>query len=129
LGHEHRLVAIDLPGHGLSSWADDPASPRSPSPFSPTYAGRTGTAGRGRQFPDGGYKDEVAAIAQLSTSLAVIYGEQEQLINRNYTGGLAMPSLWRRELQLVPDAGHAPHCERPSVFNRLLEDFAKETAK
>jgi pimeloyl-ACP methyl ester carboxylesterase len=83
----------------------------------------------GASFQTGGYKDEVAAIAQLSMPLAVVYGEQEQLINRNYTGGLAMPSLWRRELQLIPDAGHAPHWEQPSVFNRLLEDFVKETAK
>jgi pimeloyl-ACP methyl ester carboxylesterase len=48
--------------------------------------------GRARQIvgpnlQTGDYRDEIAIVAQLTTPLAVVYGEQEQFVNRNYTGG------------------------------------------
>ena len=72
--------------------------------------------------PDG-YKDEVQIVAQLTRPLAVFHGEREQLVNAAYIRELDIPTLWRKQIQIIPDAGHAPHWEQPAVFNGLLDDF------
>ena len=78
--------------------------------------------------PDG-YADEVVIAANLSAPLAVLHGEHEQLVNGAYISALKMPSLWRGAVQIVANAGHAPHWEQPDQFNSLLEAFLLETAK
>lgn len=70
-----------------------------------------------------GYRDEVAIVANLTKPLAVIQGEHEQLINLAYLQSLPMPTLWRKAVQVIPAAGHAPHWEQPEEFNRLLAEF------
>lgn len=75
--------------------------------------------------PDG-YKDEVAVVAGLQIPLAVVHGAEEQLVNGAYFDTLAMPSLWRGAVQLIPGAGHAPHWEQPEAFNALLGAFLEE---
>ncbi len=74
--------------------------------------------------PDG-YKDEVAIVANLPVPLAILHGEQEQLVNKAYLEGLDIPSLWRDAVQTIPQAGHAPHWEQPEQFNALLGDFLR----
>jgi pimeloyl-ACP methyl ester carboxylesterase len=32
-------------------------------------------------------------------------------------------ALWKGRVQVIAGAGHAPHWERPSAFNRILEEF------
>ncbi len=73
-----------------------------------------------------GYRDEVELVARLTKPLAVIQGEQEQLINLAYLQSLPMPTLWRKAVQVIPAAGHAPHWEQPEQFNTLLEAFIQE---
>ncbi|HYF66226.1 MAG TPA: alpha/beta hydrolase [Herpetosiphonaceae bacterium] len=68
-------------------------------------------------------KDEVALVAALKVPLAVIHGEEEQLINGAYFATLPMPTLWRGAVQQIAGAGHAPHWEQPEEFNRLLAAF------
>ena len=77
--------------------------------------------------PDG-YRDEIEVVTGLTKPLAVLHGEHEQLVNREYIQALTMPTLWRKTLQLIPDAGHAPHWEQPEQFNALLESFIQECA-
>lgn len=72
------------------------------------------------------YKDEVEIVANMETPLAVIHGAEEQLVNVDYIRGLAMPSLWRGEVQIIEDAGHAPHWEQPEQFNALLAEFVTD---
>lgn len=72
--------------------------------------------------PDG-YQDEVQIVARLTRPLAILHGESEQLVNAPYIRGLVMPTLWRKQIQIIPNAGHAPHWEQPETFNALLEDF------
>jgi pimeloyl-ACP methyl ester carboxylesterase len=92
------------------------------------------TDGRARQvlggsIGPGGYKDEVELVAHLSVPLAILHGEQEQLVNGAYLSSLTIPTLWREAVQIISQAGHAPHWEQPEQFNGLLEAFIKETAK
>lgn len=71
----------------------------------------------------GGYSDEVIAVAQMTAPLAIVHGEQEQLVNAAYIQSLTMPTLWRGSIQIIPNAGHAVNWEQPEQFNMLLEAF------
>ena len=75
--------------------------------------------------PDG-YRDEIAVVAKLGKPLAILHGEQEQLVNGDYFRKLTIPSLWRNAVQVVPDAGHAIQWEQPERFNELLAAFVKD---
>ncbi len=77
----------------------------------------------------GGYKDEIEIVANLSTPLAILHGEHEQLVNRAYISALKMPTLWCGAVQIVGDAGHATHWEQPDQFNSLLEAFLRDTGR
>ncbi len=91
------------------------------------------TDGRAREtlggsIRPGGYADEIEIVAKLSAPLAILHGEQEQLINASYISGLNMPTLWRGAIQTIPNAGHAPHWEQAEQFNALLEAFIDESS-
>lgn len=74
----------------------------------------------------GQYVNEVELVARLQRPLAVLHGRQERLVNFDFLRSLSMPSLWRGEVQVIDNAGHAPHVENPDEFNRLLGEFAAE---
>lgn len=71
-------------------------------------------------------RDEVRIVAGLRKSLAVVQGVDEAIVKRDYFNRISMPTLWRGAVQVVPDAGHAPHWENPDAFDRLLEAFARD---
>ncbi len=83
-------------------------------------------AGLGASIKPDGFEDEVKIVANMKKPLAVLHGEQEALINPAYLKSLEMPSLWRGEIQFIPDAAHAAHWENPTVFNALIEAFVNE---
>jgi pimeloyl-ACP methyl ester carboxylesterase len=74
----------------------------------------------------GGYADEVEIVRNLHVPLAVLQGAEEQLVSLDYLRMLAMPTLWRGGIQVIPRAGHAPHWEQPDAFNALLSAFVQE---
>lgn len=78
-------------------------------------------------FMAGQYRNEVEAVADLSTPIAVLHGERDQLVNHSYLTGLTIPALWRSEVQIISEAGHALHWEQPERFNELLRKFAEAT--
>ncbi|HEY0605142.1 MAG TPA: alpha/beta hydrolase [Herpetosiphonaceae bacterium] len=82
----------------------------------------------GESIRPGGYRDEIEAVANLSVPLAVFHGAQEQLVNSAYIQSLNIPTLWRGEIQIIPEAGHTPQWENPKHFNELLEALLEETA-
>ncbi len=71
----------------------------------------------------GRFTDEIAIVAALQRPLAILQGEGEQLVSLDYMNKLTIPSLWRGAVQLIPDAGHAPHQEAPEAFTALLTQF------
>jgi pimeloyl-ACP methyl ester carboxylesterase len=71
----------------------------------------------------GRFADEIAIVTALRRPLAILQGEGEQLVNLAYLKTLAVPTLWRGAVQLIPDAGHAPQEETPEAFAALLEAF------
>ena len=85
-------------------------------------------SGLGSSVEGGLYRDELAIVRDLKIPLAVLHGGDEQLVNGQYFGSVAMPSLWRGAVQMIPYAGHAPHWETPEAFDALIEAFVGDTA-
>ena len=82
----------------------------------------------GASLITGRARDEGAVVRDLEVPLAVLHGGEEQLVNGRYFGSVAMPTLWRGAVQMIPDAGHAPQWETPRIFDSLIEAFVEETA-
>jgi len=72
---------------------------------------------------EGRFADELAIATALGRPLAILHGAGEQLVSLDYLRGLALPTLWRGEVQVIDGAGHAPHQEAPEAFSALLADF------
>jgi pimeloyl-ACP methyl ester carboxylesterase len=73
-----------------------------------------------------GFADEIEIVKVMHQPLAVLHGADEGLVNGAYLQGVPMPSLWRGQIQIIEDAGHAPQWEQPGEFNRLLREFAQD---
>lgn len=71
----------------------------------------------------GGLKDEIAIVDSMRIPLAILHGEKEQLINRDYYNSIRIPSLWRKQVQIIPGAGHTIQMEAPREFNSVLLEF------
>jgi pimeloyl-ACP methyl ester carboxylesterase len=80
-------------------------------------AGLVASVGEGR------FADEIAIVSTLRQPLAILHGEDEQLVSLDYLATLTIPSLWRGAVQVIPGAGHALHQEAPDTFAALLEQF------
>jgi pimeloyl-ACP methyl ester carboxylesterase len=80
-------------------------------------------AGLAASIAEGRFADEADIAATLGRPLAMLQGEDEQLISLGYLQRLAIPTLWRGAVQIVPAAGHALHQEAPEAFAGLLEQF------
>jgi pimeloyl-ACP methyl ester carboxylesterase len=80
-------------------------------------AGLLASVGAGR------FTDEIAIAADLQRPLAILQGEDEQLVSLDYLNKLTIPTRWRGAVQLIPAAGHALHQEAPEAFAALLGQF------
>ncbi|MFI6762577.1 alpha/beta fold hydrolase [Micromonospora sp. NPDC050417] len=80
-------------------------------------------AGLAASLATGRFADEVAIITGLRQPLAVLHGRADRFVSLPYVQGLAAPTLWRGAVQIIDEAGHAPHVETPTAFTNLLEQF------
>jgi pimeloyl-ACP methyl ester carboxylesterase len=55
--------------------------------------------------------------------VALAEGEHDPFINRDYLEKQEIPSLWRKKVQMVENAGHYPYLENPDAINLLLDQF------
>jgi pimeloyl-ACP methyl ester carboxylesterase len=77
---------------------------------------------------EGKFTDEIEVVTNLDKPLAIIQGAEEQLVNRDYLERLNIPALWRGQVQIVPNAGHATHQEQSEDFTILLTNFMADLA-
>jgi pimeloyl-ACP methyl ester carboxylesterase len=75
------------------------------------------------------YEDEVKIVQNLDKPLAILQGENEQLVNLDYLRSLKAPTLWRGAVQVIPHAGHSPQIETPAAFDALIDAFLEDTAR
>lgn len=71
--------------------------------------------------------DQKRLVAECSIPLAVVHGHRDPFVNFEYLSSLSYKNLWRDQV-IVLDTGHAPHFERPDLFNPLLKEFLTETS-
>jgi len=72
---------------------------------------------------EGRFADEIAIISTLRQPLAILHGQDEQLVSLDYLRKLTIPSLWRGAVQVIPGVDHALHQEATETFTALLEQF------
>jgi pimeloyl-ACP methyl ester carboxylesterase len=79
----------------------------------------------GESVPKGLFKDEVSIVSsELKLPLAIACGANEQVVDLDYLKRLKVPTLWRHEIQVIANAGHAAQWEQPLAFDKLIDDFA-----
>jgi pimeloyl-ACP methyl ester carboxylesterase len=66
--------------------------------------------------------DEVMAVGSCSRPLAIVQGKNDPFVNIPYCRELKYSNLWLNR-PIIVDAGHAPHWQRPNLFNRYMRDF------
>ena len=71
----------------------------------------------------GNARDEIEIVRTFETPLAVVHGEDDQLINFGYLQSLRYANLYRNEIIVIPGAGHAAQWEAPEAFNAVLKEF------
>lgn len=113
------------------SYATSFLAPGSTVPTDEFVAEILATDGRARSaliasVGEGRFADEVAVVAGLTRPIAVLHGEQDQLVNLDYVRGQTMPTLWRGDVQVLRGVGHAPHVEAPERFADLVTRFITE---
>ncbi|MDP1725320.1 MAG: alpha/beta hydrolase [Bacteroidota bacterium] len=74
-------------------------------------------------FAKGQFKNEIELIKNLSVPVAIIYGENDSLISKQYLSELTIPTLWKKEIHLIKNARHSPQMEQANEFNKLISDF------
>ena len=71
-------------------------------------------------IPDKGLKKRIHRIQALPTLL--VWGEGDRLVPRVYAEEFSR-RLAHTRTEIVKDAGHAPHLERPEATARVVEAF------
>jgi len=77
----------------------------------------------GKNVAAGALKDEVAEMKKLHFPVALAVGEHDTLINRQYIQEVAGEIMWNKSVQVINDAGHSAHAEKPDQMNRLIFDY------
>lgn len=71
--------------------------------------------------------DEYQLLVNSRLPVAMLHGDGDQLINRNYYNTLEIPGLWRNSVITTENASHTLQLESPEIFNELLFQFISET--
>ena len=74
------------------------------------------------------FVSELKMLSNPDLHVAIVLGEFENLINRQYMVGLDIPS-WGNKLHLIRDAGHCPPFEAPDQLTVLVRDFALDVSR
>ena len=78
----------------------------------------------GANAQQGNFADEVEIVRSLDIPLAIVHGAEEQIVDLGCLQRLTAPTLWRKQVQVVPGAGHALQWEQADAFNGILDEFA-----
>lgn len=65
-------------------------------------------------------------IASRQSPIAVIDGEAEPFVNKDWMDGLDWGNLWRGKYHRIEGAGHAPFLQKPEAYNQLLSEYLED---
>lgn len=77
----------------------------------------------GKALSSGETLDEVSILTKKKIPYALLHGEMDQLVNKNYFELIPRKLIWREQIQLIEGAGHTPQLENPKSFNKILASF------
>ncbi|MBF0423938.1 MAG: alpha/beta hydrolase, partial [Magnetococcales bacterium] len=77
----------------------------------------------------GELRDECAILRRLAYPVAILHGEQDPFVNRDYMNGLHLPGIWRDCVTILPNVGHSPQLADPKKFDAILLDFVSYCLK
>lgn len=73
--------------------------------------------------------DPAALLEDEKRPIALILGEMDASISRDFMSSVRGPALWRGGVHTLAGAGHAPFLDAPLEFNALLLDFLRDIAR
>lgn len=71
-------------------------------------------------------QNELNIVRKFACPIAVIGGELDSAVNYEYIKKVPFKNIWRNQVFLIPDAGHAVFLEKPSEFNQLVKEFLQD---
>ena len=88
----------------------------------PVFRERTAQAIGSNEF-----QNHVEILQNCSIPIAILYSEDEEIINLKYLESLELNTLWQT-IQVIPKSKHCPQVENPDRFNAVLASFLKDLA-
>tara|TARA_R110000868_G_scaffold223053_1_gene474840 strand:+ start:230 stop:832 length:603 start_codon:yes stop_codon:yes gene_type:complete len=73
--------------------------------------------------------DEIEILTKTKIPIALVQGESDDLVNRNYLESLKLDSFWKNRINYIKNAGHSPHFENSNSFNELILEFVNSIQK
>lgn len=72
-------------------------------------------------------RDQVSAINQLLSPIAIIHNTEDQAVRAEYMYKLQLKNLWEQKIQLIDECGHLSIVEKPEELAILLDRFYTES--
>jgi len=82
----------------------------------------------GESIGRGEWRDELLHLQQSNLPLALIYGQQEGVLQTNYLKDVSL-DLWRGDIISIPGAGHNVHIDQPQSLVEMIAAFGDECFK
>ena len=73
--------------------------------------------------------DEYRLLADSGIPVAILHGENDQLVNFDYYGQLTIPTLWKKRAIIVKNSTHTPQLESFNEFNERVLQFCSGVFK
>ncbi len=76
----------------------------------------------------GEWTDEVKNIQDINLPLALVYGENEKIINSSYLQNTSLKK-WKNEIIMVKNAGHSVQLDQQEIVADMIKEFAQDCFK
>jgi len=82
-----------------------------------------------QSFASGKLSDEIAILKSSGIPVAILFGGDDPLINKDYLDKLSLHNIWKKKILPFKFSGHSIQLDNPAEFNRTLTEFADFTFK
>ncbi|MAO11025.1 MAG: hypothetical protein CMC07_09125 [Flavobacteriaceae bacterium] len=74
----------------------------------------------------GDLKDEILILEKIKTPVALVYGENDELVNKKYVRSLNLSNLFEQNPIFIKNSWHASHMSNSNIFNKVLKECVLE---